>query len=223
MTLVEAKDPMKDQSYYLYRLSQKQLSLALFPLGTLTKDEVFAHAKRFKIPLERPSYRESQDLCFFPDASLNDFLSRYLREKPGPIKTLEGKTIGTHRGLPFYTIGQRRGLKVGGQSIPLYVVKKEQKSNTIFMASCRDNVENYARISSITFPSTPPAMNRRIPCEARIRSQGEKYHGSFIYRSLKGSFEFNSPVRNLTPGQSLVLYHGKEIIGGGIIEPKNAR
>lgn len=179
---------------------------------------MYALASRFGIPLERASYRESQDLCFFPEKSPDAFLHRYIRTaRPGPIKTKDGAILGKHEGLPFYTVGQRRGLSIGGQSAPLYIVRKEQKSNTIFLAPHGDDLEIEAHVNSLTFTTKALPHNRHIRLVARIRALGQKYPGIFHYNGRKGKFRFATPVRGITPGQSLVLYDGKEIIGGGII------
>lgn len=215
--LFEAKDKGKDQSYFLSRLTQRELKLALFPLGNLTKKEVFKLAKRYGIPLERALYRESQDLCFFPEKSPNAFLHRYVRSSPGPIKLLDGTRVGTHDGLAFYTIGQRRGLKVGGQKTPMVVVRKEQISNTIFMAPPRAEVISVLSVDHLTFTREVPKRNLPHRYCARIRAQSEKYRGTLSIRGGKATFTFDRPIASATPGQSLVLYRGTEVIGGGII------
>lgn len=217
--LMEAKDKGKDQSYYLYRLSQEQLCRVLLPLGTKTKRSVYALAERYGIPLERMSYRESQDLCFFPEKSPSAFLRRYITAaKPGPIKTSDGTIIGRHDGLPFYTVGQRRGLKVGGQASPLYVLRKEQKNNTIIMAPIGAEKQSRATISDLTFTHAIPRKAQGRCCTARMRSFGEKLRGTFRWRGDHGVFSFEKSTPGLTPGQSLVLEDGEEILGGGIID-----
>jgi len=216
--LLEATDSSKDQSYFLARLTQKELSQTLLPLGTKTKRETFALAKKFKIPLDPVSYKESQDLCFIPEKSPALFLRRYITDaKPGPIKTLDGKTVGKHEGLPFYTIGQRRGLKIGGQERSVYVVSIDQKNNTIFVASSRALLSTNVHVRSLVFPRVTPKPHKTVTLSARIRARSEKECGTFTFWRSTGLFTFNHPVRAATPGQALVLYRGQEIIGCGLI------
>ncbi|ALM09750.1 MAG TPA: tRNA 2-thiouridine(34) synthase MnmA [Candidatus Peribacter riflensis] len=217
--LIEAKDKMKDQSYFLHRLTQKELKHAVFPLGNLQKTEVFALAKRFGIPFDRTTYRESQDLCFFPEKSPAAFLRRHIRDaKGGPITLLSGTVVGQHEGLPFYTIGQRRGLNVGGQKAPVYVVQKEQKNCSIVVAPLGAELQSSIEISSLTFTLEPLSKGRRHQLTARIRAKARKVHGVFIHNGQRGLFHFDRPVSAVTPGQSLVLYRGQEVLGGGIIQ-----
>lgn len=221
--LFEAKDKSKDQSYFLSRLTQHELKPTLFPLGSLTKKEVFGLAKQYGIPLERTQYRESQDLCFFPEKSPDRFLRRYLRSHPGPIKLLDGTQVGTHDGLPFYTIGQRRGLNVGGQKTPVVVVRKEQKSNTIFLAPSRAESISKLSVDHLSFTREVPAQNLPHRYFARIRAQSEKVRGTLLIRRGKATFTFDRPIGSATPGQSLVLYRGEEVIGNGIIHEAVSR
>jgi tRNA-uridine 2-sulfurtransferase len=131
--LLEALDATKDQSYYLYGLSQEQLARVLFPLGTMRKAEVYAFARAFGVPFDDVSYRESQDLCFFPEKTPEAFLRRHLGSalRSGPIVRRDGAEVGTHEGLPLYTVGQRRGLRIGGLRVPLEVVEKDPSRNTL--------------------------------------------------------------------------------------------
>jgi len=218
--LLEAIDRTKDQSYFLARLSQKELAKTLLPLGTKTKRQTFALAKRFKIPLDPASYKESQDLCFIPEKSPAQFLRRHITDAtPGPFKTWDGTTVGMHEGIPFYTIGQRRGLQIGGQKNPLHVVSIDQKNNTIFVAPSSALYANEVRVHSINFTRQPLQGKMGIPLSARIRARAEKKRGTFIVSHHQGLFRFISPVSAVTPGQVLVLYRGKEIVGSGLIAP----
>jgi tRNA-specific 2-thiouridylase len=216
--LLEATDKMKDQSYFLSRLTQKELSRTVLPLGTKTKKETYMLAKKFRISLDPLSYRESQDLCFIPEKSPAAFLRRYITDvAPGPIKTLDDRIVGTHDGLPFYTIGQRKGLKIGGQSTPVHVLSIDQKSNTIFVASSRALLKNDIHVMSLNFTRGIPAENRKIRLSARIRARSRKERGTFVFRGATGLFRFDHPVRAATTGQALVLYRGQEIVGCGLI------
>lgn len=218
--LLEAKDKAKDQSYFLSRLTQKELARTVLPLGTKTKRETYALAKEFRIPMDPGSYRESQDLCFFPEKSPAAFLRRSIPDAmPGPIRTIDGTIVGTHEGLPFYTIGQRRGLKLGGQKIPLHIVRIEQKNNTIFVAPSRALLTKYVYVNKLVFTREKPAAIRPHPLSARIRLQSKRGRGTFTFRGSTGLFRFYRSVYAPTPGQALVLYRGQEIIGCGQIIP----
>ncbi len=216
--LLEAKDKTKDQSYFLSRLTQKELARTLLPLGAKTKRETYVLAKKYEIPLDPVSYRESQDLCFFPEKSPAAFLRRSITDaKPGPIKTLDGKTIGTHEGLPFYTLGQRRGLHVGGQKSPVHIISIDQKSNTIFVAPARALLTNDVYMNHLTFTRRKLAQGRKHHLAARIRLQTKKADGILTFRGSTGLFRFSHPVSAPTPGQAIVLYQGREIVGSGQI------
>ena len=216
VSLLEARDPKKDQSYFLSRLTQRELARCVFPLETLKKSEVYALAKKFRIPLEKETYRESQDLCFFPEKSPAAFLRRYIKGKTGPIVTRSGAVIGTHEGLAFYTVGQRKGLKIGGQKIPVYVVGKDRRANALIVAPRGEDTSREVTAVSLSFPATP-LPRTRLALHARIRASGGKHRGTFTHDGTRGTFRFTRPVRGVTPGQALVLYKGKEIVGSGVI------
>ncbi|MDD5751628.1 MAG: tRNA 2-thiouridine(34) synthase MnmA, partial [Candidatus Peribacteraceae bacterium] len=209
VSLLEARDPRKDQSYFLSRLTQKELRRSIFPLEQLKKSEVYALAKKFGIPLERETYRESQDLCFFPEKSPAAFLRRYIKGKKGVIVTRAGTVLGTHEGLAFYTVGQRHGLKIGGQKIPVHVVGKDRSLNALIVAPRGEDTSRKVTAASLSFPSTP-LPRTRLALHARIRASGEKHRGTFTHDGKRGVFRFARSVRGVTPGQALVLYKGKE-------------
>ncbi|MEK7563648.1 MAG: tRNA 2-thiouridine(34) synthase MnmA, partial [Patescibacteria group bacterium] len=165
--LLEAVDKTKDQSYYLYGLSQEQLSKCLFPLGAMQKSEVYALAKTFGVPFDDDTYRESQDLCFFPEKSPEEFLKRHLQDalRPGPIIRRDGKVVGNHEGLPLYTIGQRRGLKIGGLKIPLEVVAKDIGSNTLVVAEQGSEHAQEIPVTDLAWVSWKPEENVPPPFE----------------------------------------------------------
>jgi len=218
VSILEARDPRKDQSYFLSRLTQAQLRRCVLPLGTRRKTEVYALAKKFRIPVEKMTYRESQDLCFFPEQSPAAFLRRYIKKNPGPIITRSGTVIGTHEGLAFYTVGQRRGLNIGGLKIPVHVVGKDRRTNALIVAPRGEDTSHEAMATSLSFPATPLPRKHRVTLHARIRASGERHRGTFTHDGKRGTFRFAKPVRGVTPGQALVLYKGKEIVGSGVIE-----
>ncbi|MFA7682032.1 MAG: tRNA 2-thiouridine(34) synthase MnmA, partial [Candidatus Peribacteraceae bacterium] len=193
-SLLEAVDTEKDQSYFLYRLTQEQLARTLFPLGTMHKSEVYALAQKFGVPLEKQSYRESQNICFFPEKSPKEFLMRYLKNAliPGQIVRKDGTVVGMHKGLPLYTVGQRR-IGVGGLSIPLEVVAKDTKENRLLVEEPNKTHCTSIGLRDIHWIATPPQEKSPIPFECRVRSLSARVPGSLTYRGDRGNFVFSSP------------------------------
>lgn len=217
--LLEASDPTKDQSYYLYGLSQEQLQYCLFPLGGMRKSEVYALARSFGVPFDDESYRESQDLCFFPEKTPQAFLRRHLSDSlsPGPILRRDGTVVGSHEGLPLYTIGQRRGLGIGGLKIPLEVVAKDIGRNALVVANRATETCTEVHVGDLAWISWKPEEEISTPFACKTRSLSTRRHGTFTCAGDRGTFYFADPQPPVTPGQSLVLYRGSEIIGGGMI------
>jgi tRNA-specific 2-thiouridylase len=217
--ILEAVDKSKDQSYYLYGLSQTQLSRCLFPLGGMRKAEVYALAKEFGVPFDDVSYRESQDLCFFPEKTPEEFLKRHLRDtlQPGPIIRRDGTVLGTHEGLPLYTYGQRRGLKIGGLRIPLEVVEKRTQDNTLIVADRGSEQTSKIAVEDLAWVSWKPEEHIEVPFDCRTRSLSAKHSGTLRFAGNSGTFSLKAPLTPQSPGQALVLYRGEEIVGGGTI------
>ncbi len=216
--LLEAVDSMKDQSYYLYGLSQQQLSSVIFPLGAMKKSEVFSLGHAFGVPFDE-HYRESQDLCFFPEKSPQEFLKRHLASalEPGEIVRRDGQMVGWHDGLPLYTIGQRRGLKIGGLKIPLEVVAKDPQGNKLIVEEQGKEKCASVRLKELRWVSWKPEEDSPTPFDCRTRSLSNRLHGTIRFVSDQGTFYFDRPQPPQAPGQSLVLYRGEEVVGGGVI------
>ena len=216
--LLEAVDKKKDQSYYLYGLTQEQLSMCVFPLGSMKKSEVYALAEKYDVPLPS-SYRESQDLCFFPEKKPTEFLKRHIKDSliPGKILLRDGKLVGTHKGLPLYTLGQRHGLGIGGLKIPLEVVEKNPRDNSLIVAEQGKEMTNEVEIRDLRFVSWKPEEGTAIDFECRTRSLSPKRSGRLRMNGSTASFEFDERIPPQSPGQSLVLYRGEEVVGGGVI------
>ncbi|MEK7591068.1 MAG: tRNA 2-thiouridine(34) synthase MnmA [Patescibacteria group bacterium] len=221
LLLLEAADLEKDQSYYLYGLTQEQLTHVLFPLGTMQKSEVYALARHFGVPYDDATYRESQYLCFFPEKSPLAFLKRHLKDalKPGEIVRRDGTAVGAHEGLPLYTPGQRRGLKIGGLKIPLEVVAKDTSTNRLIVEPKDQEKTPEVHLESIRWVSWSPPENESVPFECRTRALSERHRGTLSYSGNCGRFRFENPLGPQAPGQSLVLYRGEEVMGGGVIAP----
>ncbi len=217
--LLEAVDASKDQSYYLYGLTQEQLNSVLFPLGSMMKRDVMELAKHYGVPLPE-AYQESQDLCFFPEKHPKEFLKRYLSDAmhPGKIVRRDGTIVGEHEGLPLYTIGQRRGLGIGGLTIPLEVVAKHPKQNELVVSEKGMEKRQEIGLREIRWISWIPSEEEGIAFEYRCRSLGQKRRGKLSFQGSKGVFHFDEEESPLATGQSLVLYRGHEVIGGGVME-----
>jgi len=216
--LLEAVDKSKDQSYYLYGLSQEQLACVLFPLGTMFKREVYALARAFGIPFDQ-HYRESQDLCFFPEKTPHAFLKRHLHDalSEGEIVRRDGTVVGSHEGLPLYTVGQRKGLRVGGLRVPLEVVAKDPAHNRLVVEERGKERAQEVLLRELHFISWKPPVEEPSPFDCRTRSLSPRRTGTLTYCGMRGRFRFASPLTPQAPGQHLVLYKGEEVVGGGVI------
>jgi len=209
--LLKGIDKEKDQSYFLWQLDQKILKKILFPVGNYTKSEVRKLAKKFKLPVLDIS--ESQEVCFI-QTTINDFLKKHLKSKPGKIVDQKGKIIGKHLGLHFYTIGQRKGIKL--PSGPFYVLDKDIKRNLLVVTKNEKDlykkelfVKNINWIFDVKFP---------LKVMAKIRYR-HKPGSAIISRQKNDEIKvvFSKSQRAITPGQSVVFYQDQELLGGGII------
>ena len=214
--LLEAADATKDQSYYLYRLSQEQLKRSIFPLGEMMKKDVIKLARSFGIPLPK-DYQQSQDICFFPEKEPHAFLDRYLEEKPGDIIDMKNEKRGKHRGLFHYTEGQRKGLGIGGLKIPLHVVRKDVESNTIVVGTKEEASGSEFEARDLTWPSQVPEENVELEFDVRIHALGERIPAVIKYDGEVMEVKLKKPTIGISPGQSVVVYRDNEVIGGGVI------
>ena len=216
--LHRGKDMSKDQTYFLYNLTQDKLKKLKFPLGDYDKPQVKALAQKHNLK-ELENRRESQGVCFYPEKTYMPFLGRYLKEgedyTPGEIKNKEGETIGEHTGLPFYTIGQRKGIGIGGGPA-LYVNKVDKISNALIVGSEDDLLTDSIEIREANF------LSGQIPPEntlfdLKIRSHGHMGKGRIRQEGERLFIDFDTPQRAVMAGQSLVLYKGTQLLGGGIM------
>ncbi len=224
--LLRGVDPKKDQSYMLHILGQEQLGHILFPLGAMTKDQVRSVAAERGLPVAEKA--ESQDLCFVPAGDYRDMLreSRPQSMVPGPVEDSLGNQVGTHQGLPQYTVGQRHGLGLKGGSKspsglgdvdPLYVVRLDPGRNALIVGSNQELCHREVVVVNPTFVSgEAPADGTRVTAKVRYRSP----EAPAILRRAEGArlvLEFDEAQRAVTPGQAIVFYSGEEVLGGGII------
>jgi len=218
-----AKDINKDQSYFLWTLTQKQLKYCLFPLGDYSKPEVREMAKKFKLPVANK--RDSQGLCFVGEFKMEDFLKEHIKPKPGKILDHEGKIIGDHNGVQYYTVGQRHGigrtcLPAGKAGVePLYIVEKNLKKNTLTVAPKSKERKYYKseiKIKDINWLSGElPDTEKTYQARIRYRQTLQNCKIEKIKTDIKIIFE--EPQKAVAAGQSLVLYDNEEMLGGGII------
>ena len=221
--LLRGVDPGKDQSYFLHRLNQAQLAKTLFPVGHLLKSEVRRIAREIGLP--NAAKRDSTGICFIGERPFREFLNRYLPMKPGPIRTPEGRVVGEHVGLAFYTLGQRKGIGVGGtregSGEPWFVARKDMASNTLWIVQGHDHpwllANELVAEDASWIGGAPPAAGARLTARTRYRQADAP---CTVSRVDGGEFtlQFDSPQWAATPGQSAVLYDGEICLGGGVID-----
>jgi tRNA-specific 2-thiouridylase len=216
--LFRGKDGAKDQSYFLHRLTQAQLARVTFPVGELKKSEVRRIALEAKLP--NHAKKDSTGICFIGERPFREFLNRYLPKAPGPIKTAEGRTIGEHIGLAFYTIGQRKGIGIGGAGDAWYVAGKDLGRNELIVVQGHDHPLLMKRTLEASDASwiagAPPSAPSAHTAKTRYRQADAE---CTLTRVLDSGIkvDFSAPQWAVTPGQSVVLYDGEVCLGGGVI------
>jgi tRNA-uridine 2-sulfurtransferase len=231
--LLKGLDPLKDQSYFLHRLNQTQLSKTLFPIGELPKTEVRRIATEIGLPNAKK--KDSTGICFIGERPFREFLNRYIASEPGPIKDPDGRTIGKHVGLSFYTLGQRQGLGIGGvkekgaqkggnEHAPWFVARKDMAKNTLWVVQGHDHpwlLSPALRAQDVSWVSghSPAAgalaaKTRYRQADAPCRFEAEDEGGFALH--------FTEPQWAVTPGQSAVVYDGEICLGGGVITTEAA-
>ena len=210
--ILAGRDLNKDQSYFLSMIDASVLTKVLFPIGGYTKPQVRALAKKFGLPTaERP---DSQGLCFIGNVDFKDFLSDFIPESKGEIVDMEGRVVGSHPGVWFYTIGQRKGIRLSGG--PWFVVEKNRKDNTLIVSTNeKDLYKKELQVTNLNWFEKDVSKN----ITARIRYR-QKPAQCKVMKEKDGSLRlvFTTPQRAIAPGQAAVLYNGSEMLGGGIIQ-----
>jgi tRNA-specific 2-thiouridylase len=215
--LLRGLDAGKDQSYFLHRLSQDQLARVLFPVGHMRKSQVRRIAQEAGLP--NHAKKDSTGICFIGERPFREFLNRYLPRKPGAIKTADGKIVGEHIGLAFYTIGQRKGLGIGGAGEPWYVADKRLERNELVVVQGHDHPLLLRKTLAAEDPSwisgNPPG-EKAFSAKTRYRQADA---ACSVERALESGIkvDFATPQWAVTPGQSVVLYDGEICLGGGVI------
>lgn len=214
--LLRALDRGKDQSYVLYRASQAVLARLVLPVGALTKDEVRELAAQARLPvLDRP---ESQDVCFAPDGEVGELVTRACPAagRPGPILDATGAVVGRHRGLAHYTIGQRRGLGIGGPGGPLYVTRILPERNALVVGPEEALWVAECALERVHLIGAPPGLS--FPATVMTRYRGAETPATIeLHEGDRATVRFDRPHRAPAPGQSAVCYAGERVLGGGVI------
>ncbi len=209
-------DKNKDQSYFLWRLTQDQLRHVLFPIGEYTKPQVRALAKKFG--LHNANKKDSQGVCFLGKIELKEFLKGEVEEQAGPIYDVHGKLLGTHDGLAHFTVGQREGIGIGGGG-PYFVLDKLPKVNALIVVH-ESEAENWRTVSctvgELNWIGDPPTSAVRI--SARTRYRAPLCEAQIAVNPAHAKVDFTIPQWAVTPGQSIVFYQSERVLGGGVIE-----
>jgi tRNA-specific 2-thiouridylase len=215
--LLRGADAGKDQSYFLHRLNQAQLSRVMFPVGQLKKPEVRRIAAQAGLP--NHAKKDSTGICFIGERPFREFLNRYLPKTPGAMVTPEGKRVGEHIGLAFYTIGQRKGIGLGGAGEPWYVAGKRMATNELVVVQGHDHpalLRSSLHGLGASWVLDAPAAGTRHSAKTRYRQADSACK---VSRVQDGNIEveFSQPHWAVTPGQSVVLYDGEVCLGGAVI------
>ena len=220
--MLRAADAAKDQSYFLHRLNQQQLARVMFPVGHLRKTEV----RRIALEAGLPNHakKDSTGICFIGERPFREFLNRYLPKQPGPIVTPEGKTVGEHIGLAFYTIGQRKGIGLGGRKggsgDAWYVAQKDMAKNTLTVVQGHEHPllmkKALSALDASWVSGEAPRANSQHSAKTRYRQADS---GCTLARVADGEIgvDFDRPQWAVTPGQSVVLYDAEVCLGGAVI------
>jgi len=220
--LLKGLDDNKDQSYFLYTLNQQQLKHSLFPVGDIEKPEVRKMAE--KSDFITHNKKDSTGICFIGERKFKDFLQRFIPAQPGDIKTLQGQIIGKHHGLMYYTLGQRKGLGIGGvknaSEAPWFSVSKDLDKNILYVAQGDDSAlyHTHLNASQLSWISgKPPEFP--YACHAKVRyRQNDQLCTIISCENNSITVKFENPQRAITPGQSVVFYQQNICLGGGVID-----
>ncbi|PFA64509.1 tRNA 2-thiouridine(34) synthase MnmA [Bacillus sp. AFS015802] len=217
--MLRGVDNNKDQTYFLNQLGQEQLEKVMFPLGSIDKKKVREIAK--EAGLATATKKDSTGICFIGERNFKDFLSNYLPAQPGKMETLDGKVMGKHDGLMYYTIGQRHGLGIGGAGEPWFAIGKDLERNVLYVGQSFEHPALYS--DSILATDVHWTSNSEKPsefaCTAKFRYRQDDNKVTVVpLEDGKVRVIFDEPIRAVTPGQAVVFYNGDECLGGGTID-----
>lgn len=217
--MLRGMDDNKDQTYFLNQLSQDQLEKVLFPIGNIEKSKVRELAREAE--LATATKKDSTGICFIGEKNFKQFLSSYLPAQPGNMETFDGKIVGKHDGLMYYTIGQRHGLGIGGAGEPWFAIGKDLKRNVLYVGQGFHNDKLYSH--SIVAVNISWVSNKEkqstFECTAKFRyRQPDNKVTVELMEDNKARVIFHEPIRAVTPGQAVVFYDGEECLGGGTID-----
>lgn len=220
--LTKGSDPLKDQTYFLHTLNQSILKQTLFPIGHLPKTSVRAIALKNSLPVAEK--KDSTGICFIGKRDFREFLSGYIQYTPGDFRTLEGKKVGTHYGVAYYTIGQRRGLAIGGPGDAYFVVDKNKDENIVYVAQGKEHPALFSDGLSCyeaTWVSGKPPESFPYKCQAKIRYR-QPDQECVIESSENGVLQVSFPIpqRAITCQQSIVFYQNGVCLGGALIKSR---
>ena len=220
-SLLRGADANKDQSYFLYMIHREQLKKAMFPVGGMTKREVRLIAEEAGLPVSKK--KDSTGVCFIGERNFKQFLKGFLPAQPGDMVTPEGEVVGCHDGLMYYTLGQRRGLGIGGRGDgrSFFVVDKDLKNNRLIVAQGEDHPLLYSKACTAgqaTFVGEPLPENTPCRLTAKFRYRQPDQPVTVTRSGDQLFFVYDAPQRAVTPGQSAVIYDGDRCLGGGIID-----
>jgi tRNA-specific 2-thiouridylase len=219
--LLKGADPSKDQSYFLNAVGADQLKKVLFPIGAMLKTEIRAIAAQHGFVNAKK--KDSTGICFIGERDFKPFLSQFIATQPGEFKLLDGTRVGRHSGSAFYTLGQRRGLGLGGEGEAWFVVAKDTDKNIVYLERGSDHPALYSSelwadgINWLGDPSTHRTLEVRCRAKVRYRQADQDCMACIDFESGNVHVTFDSPQRAVTPGQSVVFYDGERCLGGAVI------
>ena len=221
LKLLKGADAAKDQSYVLFTLGQAELARLLLPVGEYPKDKIRALASEAGLPVaDKP---DSQEICFIPQGDYKEFLSQRTLPKPGLLVDSRGTTLGEHPGIQFFTVGQRRGLGLNGNTgKPMYVVRVDPETHEVVLGPEEELYRSTLCASGISFTSGR-APDGPLDVTAKIRYKAPECAATLVIDGDRAEIRFRQPQRAVTPGQAVVFYRGDEVLGGGIIETEPRR
>lgn len=218
LRMYESADEDKDQTYFLWTIREDELAHIMFPIGQMKKKDVRALAKSYKLP--NANKKDSQGICFMGSVSMDEFLSKHIEVSHGDVADANGKIIGTHKGLVFYTIGERHGFFINNktnESRPYYVIKKDIDNNILIVSDSKNEIESMSP-TSVYIKDLNLIGHSYTNIKAKIRYRGDKINCNIKNEKDRTFVDFEKPVTGLSLGQSIVFYMDNMCIGGAVLD-----